>query len=317
MSDLKKIDEVETLDPNSPDDLFLCCTSFETRCIGTVERLAPTYRVKNSIVFKYTEQLKTDLRKKYMDHIIEKLGKASENLLIIETGRNQPLEGIRKLKEGILETGLSLSNKSITFDISTFTKQYVLVLLKLFDGMERGNRIRILYTEPEEYGPRRGGRLTEGLERIVSVPFFGGQYDLEKKKLLVLFLGYEGERALAIWEEYGPDRTIAFVGKPGYREGWERVSEELNHRLLDLPMIEKHIVSALNPTEVCASLEKIYETYKDWNFYVSPLGSKIQALGVYLFAKHHPDVQIVYAIPLEYPEEDYSAGIGPTRSFLL
>jgi hypothetical protein len=84
-----------------------------------------------------------------------------------------------------------------------------------------------------------------------------------------------------------------------------------------MPVIEKHFVSTLNPIEVYENLEKIYESHKDWNLYVSPLGSKIQALGIYLFAKQHPEIQIVYAVPLEYLEEDYSKGIGPTRSFHL
>jgi hypothetical protein len=317
MSELEKVDEIKTIEPESPDDAFICCASFEPRCKGATQKLAASYRTQFSIIFWYKEPNRTELRKKYMGEIKQELERVSKSLIIIESSRNKPVEGIRKLQEEISEVGLSLCNKRVTLDISTFTKQYALVLLKLLNESKSGNCIRVLYTEPEEYGPHRGGRLTEGLEKIVSVPFFGGYYNIEMKKLLVLFLGYEGERALAIWEEYAPDRTIAFIGKPGYRKGWEKVSEELNHRLLEMPVIEKRTVSTLSPTDVIANLEKIYEIYKDWNIYISPLGSKIQALGIYLFAKQHPEIQIVYAIPLEYPEEDYSGGIGPTRFFYL
>lgn len=317
MSELIKVDQINTIEPSIPDDVFVCCASFEPRCIGVTERLSSTYRAQFSIMFWYKEPDRTTLRKKFAEAMRQKLEKVSPNLVIIESPRNQPINGIKELREKSSEIGLSLSNKRITIDISTFTKQYTLVLLKLLDGLESGNQIRVLYTEPIEYGPRRGGRLTEGLRQIVSVPFFGGHYSFQRKKLLVLFLGYEGERALAIWEDYAPDKTIAFIGKPGYRKGWERISEELNHRLLEMPIVEKRVAPTLDPTEVFKNLEQIYETHRSWNIYVAPLGSKLQALGIYLFAKRHPDVQIVYAIPLEYIEEDYSEGIGPTRSFLL
>ena len=312
---LIKVDQIDTINPASPDDLVICCASFEQRCKGVVNRLSSNYKAQNSIVFWYKETDLTNLRTYNMKEMERRLRTVSNTLEIVEAPRDEPIIGIRKLQEKCSQAKLSLSGKYITLDITTFTKQYTLVLLKLLNDLERENRIRVLYTEPKEYGPRLGGRLTRGLKKIVSVPFFGGRYRLDSKNLLILFLGYEGERAMAVWEEYGPEKTIAFIGKPGYREGWECISEDLNERLLSMPTIERRTIPTLDPLSVANELEKIQKEYKGYNMYVSPLGSKIQALGLYLFAMTRPEVQIVYAMPLVYLESEYSKGIGPTWQF--
>ena len=41
---------------------------------------------------------------------------------------------------------------------------------------------------------------------------------------------------------------------------------------------------------------------------MSPLGSKMQALGTALFCYMHPEVRLVFALPKEYNAADYSTG---------
>ena len=74
----------------------------------------------------------------------------------------------------------------------------------------------------------------------------------------------------------------------------------------DIPQYE---VSTFNYKEVLRILEKIYtEMSETHTITVSPLGSKMQALGTGIFCYMHPDVRIIFAMPKEYNATQYSKG---------
>ena len=69
---------------------------------------------------------------------------------------------------------------------------------------------RIFHTT-QTYAP---SRLTQGVEQIATVANFFGSISLEKETILVLFLGFEPERSLAVWKHFNPSRTIALITTP-------------------------------------------------------------------------------------------------------
>ncbi len=293
------------------DEIFISCASFEARCLAVLQRLDQDYRSRTSFVFKYEGENKTNKRDVNFSRLFKSMEKMSENAIPVICSHYDPLDGIGKFQDLCEKIGLSLSGKSITIDISTFTKQYLLVLLKYIERRNPGP-VRLYYTEPAEYAVKWKKPLSYGLVDIVSVPSYGGHTYLEKESLLVLLLGYEGDRAYSIWEKLSPHKTIIMIGKPSYKESWEGRVEEFNRKLISkLPRDAVAYCSSLNPFDVRDGLNKIFAEHREkYNIALSPLGPKPQVVGCYLALSKNDYVQVLYAIPKNYDEKYFSKDSG-------
>lgn len=296
---------------NNRDDIFIVCASFEERTTAAVDRLDENFRVENSFVFKYDEKNRTNLREINFEKLLKILKRCSESISPIICNHHSPLDGINKLQELCKIKGLVLKNKNITVDITTFTKQYLLVLLK-FIGSQNLKSVRLIYTEPEDYATKWKRPLSHGLIDIVSVPTYGGHLYIEKESLLVLLLGYEGDRSYAIWEKLAPHKTVILIGKPSFKDSWEGRVEELNKKLISkLPKDSIKYIPTLDPFTVGKSLDEFIDQFKQkFNIAISPLGPKPQVIGCYLSVRKYPDVQVIYAIPKFHDEKYFSKEVG-------
>lgn len=206
-NDSTKIDTLGALNPMGCDDYFICCASFEERCLRGPARL--NYKIKYSIIFVIEEPL---YEKEVMDHL-EKLKselsvKTTERIFTISCQRQNPMDGIVQLKEilrGCQVEDLKLS--FATIDISGFTKIYLFELFHYLVAELRMKVPRIIHTT-QYYRP---SKLTQGVEEIVTMPSFFGDPSTGKQTLLVLFLGFEPERALTVWESFYPLKTVALL----------------------------------------------------------------------------------------------------------
>jgi hypothetical protein len=296
---------------NNRDDVFIVCASFEDRTTAVVNKFNKDYRVATSFVFKYDEQNRTNLRDMNFSKLMETLMKHSEKVMPVICNHHDPLDGIFKFEHLCESESLNLRDKNITVDITTFTKQYLLVLLKFIEK-QISKSLRLFYTEPEDYAVKWGKPLSYGLIDVISVPTYGGHYYTEKENLLILQLGYEGDRAYALWERLAPHKTILLIGKPSFRDSWEGRVEEFNKKLISrLPKSSIYYLPTLNPFEVSKNLDKLIETHiEKYNIAISPLGPKPQVVGCYLSVRKYPDVQIMYAIPKFHEEEYFSKKVG-------
>jgi hypothetical protein len=293
------------------DDIFVACASFEDRTTAIAYRFSKGYKVERSFVFKYDEKNETNLRDKKFKKLKTKIECHSKNTFPIICNHHDPLDGIYKLRDLCESKSINMEGKSISLDITTFTKQYILVLLKYIES-QKPKCVRIFYAEPEDYGVKWGKPLSSGLVDIVSVPSYGGHYYTEKENLLILQLGYEGDRAYGLWERTAPHKTIVLIGKPSFKKTWEGRVEKFNKKLLTkLSADSTHYVSTLDPFEVGKNLDAIIEMYaQKYNISISPLGPKPQVLGCYLSVRKYPDIQIIYAIPKYHDEKYFSKKIG-------
>jgi len=302
--------EIGLLDPNS-DEIFIACASFEDRTTAVANKLSTEYLVTNSFVCKYDEKNKGPLRDQNFERLRNLLLRHSNNVLPIICDHHDPLDGIHKFRKICDSKDIPLEGKNISVDITTFTKQYLLVLLKYL-GRQKPKSVRLFYTEPEEYAVRWNKPLSYGLIDVVSVPTYGGHSYIDKESLLVLMLGYEGDRAYAIWERLSPHKTIAMIGKPSFRDLWEGRVEKFNHKLLSkLPKDSIQYTHTLDPFQVSRDLDKLIRQHSvKFNIVMSPLGPKPQVIGCYLALKTHPEVQVIYAIPKFHEEEYFSKKAG-------
>jgi len=303
-----------TIKPGSADDLFICCASFEERSSAVAWNLFD-YKTCATFMFSFTETDRRGLRQHQRDLIREKMVSRSGMFFDVRCDLGDPVTGVTQFLDLCKTNGIGLTNQAISLDITTFTKQYLLVLLKMLDMIHSGNQIRILYAYPAEYSPRK---LTEGSREIRSVPLWGGQLRQDKQTLLILFLGFERDRAIGVWERYEPQETIAVIGSPAYHEGWERRAAKLNRDVFDLMGVRGAKLSARDPVDVYQGLENLCkDKWSEFNICIAPFGTKMQTVGIYMFAKDHPDVQLVYSVPQRYFEGYYSKGVGGFQEFRL
>jgi len=295
------------------NDVFIICSSFEERSKALIDLFDKDILFENSIIVNYDESTKTNLRDYNYIYIKKQLNKISNKVHTILCDRHDPLDFLSKLKY-IVDKKLINVKGNLLLDITTFTKQYTLILLKYVDNLTFKS-IKICYTEPLYYS--KNTPLSYGRIGINAVPSYGGHYDRTKEKLLMLLLGYEGDRAYGIWERITPNKTIAYIGKPAYSNGIISKVERFNQKLIKkLPKNSIKFLPALDPFEANKRLKKDISCYiNEYNISICPLGPKPQIIGLYNALKIYNDVQVIYASPKYYEEQYFSKKIGNIWEF--
>jgi hypothetical protein len=205
----------------------------------------------------------------------------------------------------------------IVFDISVFTKRHLLMMLRWLDDEGYWDNLTVVYSEPEDYDVSKYIPLSFGLSTLQQIPGFSACPDLSRPVHLALFLGFEGDRALAVYEHLQPMLTTLAVPDPPFRASWVGRTERFNADLLALvgeDLIER--VDSVDPENVCNALVKLFgESSKRGPHakVICPLGTKPQTFGIYCYVRESFDPPaIVYASPLRHNHQFFSYGIGTT-----
>jgi len=308
-----EIERLTRLNEYGPDDLFICCSSFEERCLSSTLRMGPDFRTRFAIIFVIEESFYKKEVDKNLSRLQGELRKrATEGVFIISCRRENPIDAMSQLKNIWAKCAPKNSDEPfITVDISSFTKLYLLEILHYLVIELNLGIPRILHTT-QTYLP---GRLTHGVEQIATAPNFFGSVPVEKQTLLVLLLGFESERTLAVWKHYNPAKTIALITNPP-RYGkldYLHYAQKNNAYLLSQPSVEVRDVPADNPYAVKDVLEGIYdEIRRSFSMVIGPFGTKPQAVGVFLFCLEHSKVQVAYSFPANYTRAYLQRKPGPT-----
>jgi len=308
-----EVERLTKLNEYGPDDLFICCASFEDRCISSTSKMGTDFRTRFAVIFVieepfYKKQVDTNLLK-----LQSALGKrTAKGIFVISCKKEEPVDGVSQLKN-IWEQCKPRDSKEpfITIDISGFTKIYLLELLHYLVIELNLGIPRMLHTT-QTYLPTK---LTRGVEQITTIPNFFGSPSLEKQTILILFLGFEPERSLAVWKHFNPSKTIALITNPPRYENLDYVKYARNNNsyLLSQPSVEVRDVPPDNPYAVKNVLEAIYnDTRGSFNMVVGPFGTKPQAVGMFLFCLERPKAQVVYSFPVKYTKSYLERMPGPT-----
>lgn len=316
---LRKRQNIDTIDHNMPDSIFLSAVSFEERCLNSSRLLSDNYITDDFILIRYRGADKGYKRNTHQNVLVKNLGShlaRKERGTVIYCDIDDPVDGLVKLKEVLKNR--DLSEGRITIDITTFTKQYLLVLLNSIRQDYSSASIRILYT-PGYYkvSPSHPEKtaLSWGVKEIKPVPGFLGNCLPWQDDILVLFLGYEGERAFQIMQKLEPQKTLAVLPNPPSYPYADRPTYSLNRKILSRSKdeVERYEANPLDPEntrDLLLKLSKNYEDEKRCNLIISPLCTKIQTLGILLFfwTKKDTNAQVIYASPFWYNEKKYTSG---------
>jgi hypothetical protein len=308
-----EITSLPRLNEKGPDDLFICCASFEERCLSSAGAMGVDFITRYAVIFMVEDpQFKQEIEHNMYRMQTELRNKTTEGVFVITCQRSNPIEGVSQLENILKQCRMNTdTGPFITVDISGFTKLYLLELLNYLVEEKKMGMPRIIHTT-QKYLPTR---LTRGVEQITTIPNYYGNPSLEKETAMVLLLGFEPDRALSVWKQYNPARTIALITNPP-RKGnpdYLKYARENNADLLSQLSVSVRDVPPDNPQGVKEVLDSIYEELEeDYNMVIGPFGTKSQVVGVFLFCAHHRKVQIIYSFPSTYTKSYLKRQPGAT-----
>lgn len=297
-----------------PDGVvILSCSSHEERCRGLLN-YAENWSPDKVFLFHYDDPNPTrDRNHQLMEACFRRIAPVVKELPFTEA------DAAASFKAFIGELGPLLrpsGGPDLLVDISVLTKRHLLMLLRWLDDSGLWDRLYLVYSEPGDYVVSEHIPLSYGLASLQQIPGFSACPDLSRPVHLVLFLGFEGDRALAVYEHTQPMRTTLVVPSPPYRPSWSGRTERLNRDLLALVGTDRvRRVDPLDPEATTAALRDTLTSESPGEFasIVAPLGTKPQTLGAYAYTRSAADPPaIVYAGPLRHNHDFFSDGIGPT-----
>jgi len=298
-------------DNDKEDRAFVCFASPERRSLGAL-LCSKNYRAKQVYVIGITDEPNDDRDANIRE--AHRLGKLIGDICDVPAAHSDPLLGLDILSRGIRDS--VTASGVVTIDISTFPKNSLLITLKALELIEPVQTIRVLYTEPESYSTTQQQSHAFGLRRTGIIPTFSAPYRADRELILIMQLGYEGDRALGVWQRIQPHRTIVAIARPAYRPDWENFTERLNAPLL--AALQKTDIHYVDPRDPWSTHKFLFDAIAGNsaagdNYFIAPLGTKPEAVGVYLFTREYPAAaSVIYAAPVNPKHQYIGRGIGQT-----
>lgn len=304
---IPNVDVINSVLEGKSDSLYIASINDEERSLGIPSLLSEDYVCENCVLFQYESLIQANL-----DKLNSILQSHANQLHSFHLKKQDPLSSftqfcklLKKIKDSI---------DSITLDVSTFSAHHLLNLLKILDDFNLWEKLRILYTKPENYETEALMPLSFGIDEISAIGVFVGSTSPSLPILLIEFLGYEGDRAKAIYNDVDPDFTKLIIPKPAFHSSWEGKTERLNNTLIKMvDHTDLAYASSFDPIDVLNSLESIsnQHSFKKLKWVVVPLGTKPQTVGIYMFWRKHPNqFSILFAEPLRMNRNFKTTGIG-------
>ncbi len=298
-----------------PDgSILLACSSHEKRCEGIMQKKG-TWSPKVTILFRYDDE--NPKREERHEKLIGAFSSETSKAISLEFTEHDIVGSLQRNMDILERIITDDSDSPIILDISVFTKRHLLMTLRWLDDRDCWDRLYIVYSEPEDYIVSEHMPLSFGISTIQQIPGFCATPDISRPLHLVVFLGYEGDRAMAVYEHIQPMTTTLFITHPSYKQEWVGRTERFNTDIIKL-LGDKSIlkVDGIDPDSTINSLRKCLGEKRNRSTHgriICPLGTKPQALGIYEYVRNCSDPPaIIYASPLRHNHDFYSKGIGNT-----
>lgn len=181
-----------------------------------------------------------------------------------------------------------------------------------------------VYTEPLRYcknqiEPKTGEcvdrfDLYKKFRGIESIPGFLRENDQNLSERWVAFLGFEGKRLEQIQDQFEFSNIVPVITLPSYQPGWHNYVFDENLDLIKMADCKPDYIIANSYMSSYRYLQRLVSSAPDLYIRVSPLGTKINALGALLFSLNHTkNMEILYDNPIAAGK--ISEGCGNTYVF--
>lgn len=273
------------------------------------------WKPNEAILFHYDD---TNIRREENHQAMENaLRAASASPIVLQFTESNAVKSLHDNMAALRNILELHNNSSIVLDISVFTKRHLLMMLRWLDDEGYWERLCVVYSEPEDYDVSKYIPLSFGVSSIQQIPGFSACPDLSRPLHLVLFLGYEGDRALAVYDHIQPMQTTLMIPYPPYKPAWIGRTEDFNADLLTI--VGKTPVVKVDSIDPDGTYQALLDILGDGSLIgqnaklICPLGTKPQTLGIYNYLRRCADPPaIVYASPLRHNHNFFSHGFGTT-----
>lgn len=288
---------------------FICFASFEKRCYTLAQNIC-TKRIQRAYVFRNVNP-PMNIHNTENLNIIKNLIK---DIIDIPVNLESPVS-LADNVFSVLQEIISCSIKNIVLDVSTFTHEGLLILVKsLYEKRSSFNIVKLVYNGASKYA----NWLSKGCKGVRNVVGFPGFFNPSYKDHMIILTGFEKERATKLIESFDPDRLSIGFGydptDPNHLTTMEKMKvdfedwfENMGRAWTQFTFSCSQINSTIN------EIKKNTETSKNENIILVPLNTKLSTIAVALIALENKDIQIVYPIPEVY-NLDYST---PNNSFTV
>jgi len=282
-------------------DVFLCSVSFEDRCRSVADSIDPC-RVGHVLIAENENHI--DL---HGDNAGYLQGRFSSRFDPVMLDTSKPLKTADSL-EAALRKWVGDKHKRVVVDITTFTREALLILFRLLHDRFPQADVRYVYARAAEFdpgAPKEEKWLSKGVEEVRSVLGYPGELLPSRRLHLIVLVGLEHERATELIRAYEP--SMISLGYAQQAEGdldpdklgFNRVSAVFG--AADRFTFERH-----DPLHVKAVIEERVASHKDSNVVIAPMNTKASTLGAALVAMDNPEVQLCYAQASVYNYRNYS-----------
>ena len=307
---------------------LIAAAGFEERCLAAA-RLLRTHRVRivNGIVLDYSDKQLNEPRRSELINTVQQV--AEVFVLHASDEASFSFASLPLLGEG-----------EIIVDITGLDRMLMFALLDELD--RRGTEFHVVYTEAENYFPTRAfyESLTKGgasketaFSRYLKYEKaeFAYSYDCDLIRpmrfmgdpepgqpfMLIGFFAFKRSRLQMVLQEIETEKKVFILSVPIRGDfAWRKDCQAIiNWDLIENDPDAVQEVPTLYPEQVFEFLEKKCFGSGDhtrFNILLSPLGSKMQTLGCYLFWRAHPTVSVVFAHPRRFFPPSFSDGYRST-----
>jgi len=310
---------------NRSFDLFIQAVGFENRTVGIAAQLSklPNFKVSEAILIRYNTNIEDNVF--YEEMLLNYINRFTEKIIFFTF--DEQISSTINHKLNYLKNNQPLN---ILVDISSFSSGLILSLIRIL--LFSNNNIYIVYTEGEIYHPtdtefeiildekhdNHSLYQTKGIEHVKISPDYNGGTK-ENQDLVISFPSFRAERTYSIiafiddliLKHRERNRIIWIIGEPHMDEIISEKRMSIQKQLNRISSEDKvYSVSTLDYKKTLITLDHIYnELFSKYHINISDLGSKMQSLGIALFANLRRDVTVFYAEPKKYNPAHYSDGI--------
>ena len=222
-------------------------------------------------------------------------------------------------------TFLQKLDKSIPVILNITSMNLRLMGTLLFNIKKIGfKEVHCLYTEPLRYCKNIDGSdkeefidrfdLYKKFRGIEPIPGFLRANDDKLDEKWIAFLGFDGKRVEQINDRYDFADIVPVITLPSYKPGWQNYALQENIDIIKSVERKPEYIIANSFLSAYDYLEKMKKTYPKTYLRVTPLGTKINALGAILFCLNNVhNVELLYDNPKE--EGKISTECGETYIF--
>lgn len=293
--------------------LFISFASFEERCLTAIENLPLEQVGKVIVIFNRANpnQKITENRKK----INVKFGNIVTEIAVHLA---DPFE-IRELVAKELKNTVHNYDQFV-LDVTTFTHEALAIVVDLLSERWPDQAWSIVYNGADEYDPIHKDAdelwLSKRPSGVRSVLGFSGDMHPSRKLHLLLFVGFEHERARYAIEAFEPNTITLGLGEKSQSVSetladlnahfFKKVDSFAGSMAATYSQLSKVTFSCTDPKKTMEVVRKVVEENKEFNNIICPMNTKLSTLGVVLAAMENPSIQLAYVTVDEYNEDAYA-----------